>query len=159
MATDAGGLLGAYSSCDSGSSRKTPQNVSSQAMVSGLETIGSTPRAHAIISPAPCVLAASRSEGWSCDTAPTSTLALVGKLDAVYAMTSKVAVWYRLMPSLDHSGRLNAKMYPAPNTTLGSATAASSMKSSALDDFCRRCASSHAAMKPPTTVTDAETTP
>ncbi len=76
-------MLGAYRSCDRGSSRNTPQKVSSQAMVSGRDTSGSTPLAQAISSPAPCVLAASRSDGWSWDTDPTSTRAFVGRLDAM----------------------------------------------------------------------------
>jgi hypothetical protein len=49
-------------------------------------------------------------------------------------------------------------MYPAANTTVGSAMAASSRKSSARDEVARRWASSQAAMNPPTTVTEAEIT-
>ena len=48
----------------------------------GRDTTGSTPRAQATAAPAPWVRAASFSEGCSWETAPTSTRALVGRLDA-----------------------------------------------------------------------------
>ena len=83
MAIAAGGEPGAYSSCDSGSSRNTPQNVYSQAIMIGRESTGSTPRAQATIAPAPCARAASFSDGCSCETEPTSTRALVGREDAM----------------------------------------------------------------------------
>jgi len=56
--------------------------VNSQAMTIGRDTTGSTPRAQATSAPAPCARAASFSDGCSCDTAPTSTRELVGRLDA-----------------------------------------------------------------------------
>jgi hypothetical protein len=52
------------------------------AMTIGRDTTGSTPRAQATGAPALCVRAASLSEGCSWETAPTSTRALVGRLDA-----------------------------------------------------------------------------
>ena len=51
-------------------------------MTMGRDTAGSTPRAQAASAPAPCARAASFSDGCSCDTAPTRTRALVGRLDA-----------------------------------------------------------------------------
>ena len=51
--------------------------------MSGRDSTGSTPRAHATSAPAPWARAASCSDGCSWETEPTSTRALVGRLDAV----------------------------------------------------------------------------
>ena len=50
-------------------------------------------------------------------------------------------------------------MYPAANTTLGSATAASNKKSSSFVEAVRFFESRLAKMKPPTTVTEAVIAP
>src|SRR5579872_1632914 len=101
MATETGGDPGAYRSWEIGSSRKTPQKVRSQAMVSGRLSTGSTAENQARTLPTPWVRAASWSDPDSCDTDPTRTRALVGRLEAAYAITSSVVVWYRSIPSLE----------------------------------------------------------
>ena len=51
--------------------------------MSGRETTGSTPRTQAMSAPAPWARAASCSEACTWETAPTSTRALVGRLEAM----------------------------------------------------------------------------